>query len=69
MNYVLSEGLEDKLPPAIAATYLAIIPYMAKFDESWSQVTEDNFVPGRFEAQMTFVNTVKNLLASKSLLK
>jgi hypothetical protein len=34
-NYILKNGLQDKLPTAIKAVYLAILPEMGKLDERW----------------------------------
>ena len=61
----MAKKLLAKLPKAVEATYLAIIPYMEKLDRRWKSVNEENFIPNRYDALKDYVATIKNLLSSK----
>ena len=65
VRYLMAKKLLAKLPKAVEATYLAIIPYMAKLDRRWEFVTEENFIPNRYDALKDFVAIIKNLLTSR----
>ena len=65
VRYLMAKKLLAKLPKAVEATYLAIVPYMEKLDRRWKSVNEEYFIPNRYDALKDFVATIKNLLSSR----